>query len=915
VTAAQQSLTSLDRSGHDDSADASSGWALALEAVRLAAVEPGLAQQLGRQAEEVGRRERDWTTISLARRARGVAAVHLRRLSEAVPLLRAAVVAAQRAGEPGLAGEARMSLASALVLRGQPAQGFAEIELALSVLTGVYAARARTQRSAILQELGRTEEALEDLRAALPALRRGHDVQWETRALSNRSLLLITRRHFVAAETDLLRARSLCTEHQLTLPGGYVEQNLGCLYSSRGDVPKALAHFDAAADLYAAHGMEVGSLLVDRAKVLMSVRLIAESRAAAEAAVATYAAQRRRVHLPEAQLLLSTAALLQGDHKAAAAVARSAAAAFARLGRSEWVTLARYAQIQAQVGAHAADGGDEPDSATKERVSLHQIRALANDLERAGWAVPALEARVLAGRISTIRGRPTVAREDFARAASARRRGPAEVRARAWLGEALLREAEGSRRGAKTALRAGLRIVEDYRASLGATELRAHVAVHRGALARTGLRLALEDGDPAAVHWWGERGRASADVRRPIRPPSDSVLAHDLEDLRTTMSEIDAARSAGRPTTVLVVRQVQLERRIRERTLTSGAAGAAAPQPPTLRAIAAELGEAALIEFVESNHMLFAVTVVAGRARLHPLGHNQMVRHCMKHLPFALHRLAGPTIRPQQLEAARLVWRRAATTLFDVLLRPIAHLLADRPLVVVPAGWLQSVPWSIVDFCQGRPVSVAPSAELWMAARHRRPISDRVVVVAGTGLSGAAAEALQVGNLYPGSTVMTERDSSASRVAKAMNGARLVHIAAHGNLRSDNPLFSSLLLADGPFTVYDIEQLPSSPHEVIMAACSTAVSHVTAGQEILGLAAALLRQQTASLVAPVVPVPDAETAPVMAALHRRLRQHLAPDEALAATQSEFRNGTPREQATAASFICLGGAAPAGAAGS
>jgi CHAT domain-containing protein len=372
------------------------------------------------------------------------------------------------------------------------------------------------------------------------------------------------------------------------------------------------------------------------------------------------------------------------------------------------------------------------------------------------------------------------------------------------------------------------------------------------------------------------------------------------------MSEIDEARGAGRSTAVLVARQVRLERVIRQRTLTSGAAGAAASQPPTLRELAAELGEAALIELVESDHTLFAVTVVAGRARLHPLGDDQMVRHCMRHLPFALHRIAGATTRPQQFEAARRVWRRAATTLFDVLLRPIAQLLAERPLVIVPAGWLQSVPWSIVDFCRGRPVSVAPSAELWMAARHRRPISDRVVVVAGKGLSGATAEAVSVGNQYPGSTVLTEKDASASRVAEAMNGARLVHIAAHANLRSDNPLFSSLLLADGPFTVYDIEQVPASPHEVIMAACSTAVSHVTAGHEILGLAAALLRQQTASLVAPVVPVPDAETAPVMAALHQRLRQHLSPAEALAATQLEFCSGTPREHASAASFICLGG---------
>jgi len=880
----------------------------AAAASRIAADRPEEAVELSGRVERAALAAHDWAAVSMSRRARGVAEMHLRRLAPARVHLRAAVAAAHRAGDAVLAGEAHMSLASVLVLGGSARRGFAEIELALTMLSGLAAARARVQRAAILQELGRLDEALRDLRLALPALRRAGDAQWETRALSNRSLMFTTRRQFAAAEQDLLRAQRLCRTHALTLPGAYVEQNLGCVRADRGDVPAALQHFDAAGELYRRHGIEVGSLQLDRARVLLSVRLVAEARAAAEGAAATFGEQRRKVQLPEAQLLVSTSALLQGDHGTAAAAARSAAAAFARLGRADGVALARYAKLQALVGAAALDG-ELLDSQLegRNRVEPAQLRRAAGELESAGWVVPALEARVLAGRLALARGQRPAARRDFAAAARMRRSGPADARARAWLGEALLRQATGSRRGARSALRAGLRIVDDHRATLGATELRAHVSVFRGALGRAGLRLALQEQDAHAVRWWAERGRASADELRPARPPEDPQLADHLAELRATMTEIEERRGSGASAAALVVRQVQLEHQIRDRTrvLGGGSVRAAAP-PPTLPDLAASLGEVALVELVDLDQTLHAVTVVEGRVRLHALGDRAAVQHALTHLPFALHRLARSETRALQLEGARQVLERASAVFEAELLRPVAAAVGDRPLVVVPSGWLQSVPWSVLPSCVGRPVSVAPSVATWLAASRRpaRPEAG-VLVVAGPGLAGAALEAREVAGLHPGAELLEDGAATAAAVGEAMGRSRLVHVAAHGLLRADNPLFSALRLADGPFTVHDLERLAATPDQVVLAACSSAVSHVTAGEEILGLAAALLAQGTASLVAPVVPVPDVETRPLMTSFHAGLRAGLSPARALAEAQQRYRLDSPQARAGAAGFVCLG----------
>ncbi|MGH8906444.1 MAG: hypothetical protein ACRD0K_08000 [Egibacteraceae bacterium] len=96
-------------------------------------------------------------------------------------------------------------------------------------------------------------------------------------------------------------------------------------------------------------------------------------------------------------------------------------------------------------------------------------------LESAGWTVAALDARIITARMAMALGRHATARRDLTQAARARQRGPADPRARAWHAEALRRLADGDRRGTRSALRAGLRVLDEFQASLGATELRASV--------------------------------------------------------------------------------------------------------------------------------------------------------------------------------------------------------------------------------------------------------------------------------------------------------------------------------------------------------------------------------------------------------------------------------------------------------
>ncbi|GFJ88407.1 CHAT domain-containing protein [Phytohabitans rumicis] len=177
-----------------------------------------------------------------------------------------------------------------------------------------------------------------------------------------------------------------------------------------------------------------------------------------------------------------------------------------------------------------------------------------------------------------------------------------------------------------------------------------------------------------------------------------------------------------------------------------------------------------------------------------------------------------------------------------------------------------------------------------------------MIVAAGPHLPGADREARAVAAIH-GASALTGPAATVEAVTAAMDGADLAHLAAHGSAYAHNPLFSSLRFADGPLMVYDLERLARVPHTVVLAACDSGRSVVYPGDELLGLAATFLSLGAAALVASVLPVLDAETAPFMAGFHERLAGGDPPAAALAAVQRVA--GDDEAMAVAAGFVCLG----------
>ena len=392
---------------------------------------------------------------------------------------------------------------------------------------------------------------------------------------------------------------------------------------------------------------------------------------------------------------------------------------------------------------------------------------------------------------------------------------------------------------------------------------------------------------------------------RPVRPPADPGLAATLSELRATVSAISGLRKAGGNTAHLEHRQVALELRIRDHNRRLAPDQAFTPAPPTqVRRLRECVGDAALLEFVQLGDTLHVVTVTKSRIRLCPLCPSAQAYDLIGRARFALRRLARRSPDDAGIEAARAMLADAAERLDGLLLRPVIREISDRPLVLVPTGALQALPWSILPSCAGRPVTVTPSAALWSTRPPGRGQHGPTLVAAGPGLPGAETEASAIASLHD-VTALAGGAATVEAVTNAMDGARLAHLAAHGHIHPENPLFTSLQFADGPLTVYDVERLRRPPHIVVLAACDVGRSAVRAGDEVMGLSAAFLALGTRQIIASVVPVPDAETAPLMIAFHRLLAAGESAAMSMALAQRQLSSSRPAAMAAAAGFVSIG----------
>jgi CHAT domain-containing protein/tetratricopeptide (TPR) repeat protein len=282
--------------------------------------------------------------------------------------------------------------------------------------------------------------------------------------------------------------------------------------------------------------------------------------------------------------------------------------------------------------------------------------------------------------------------------------------------------------------------------------------------------------------------------------------------------------------------------------------------------------------------------------------------------------------------------RRAAVALHAALLPPTV-LRKGQALVIVPDEELAGIPFAaLIDPASGRylvedrAVTVAPSASLYIHARERwrrlslRPPQSAMVIgdpqldaLAFPGLpalAGARDEAIRVADLYPSRELLIGEAATGPALLAGVGRREVLHFAGHTVPNRSAPGMSSLALADdgsaadGILYADEIAglSLPAT-RTVVLSACHTAGEPLLASEGSMNLARAFLAADVPTVVASLWRVDDQASAPLLIALHRRLRAGEAPASALRAAQLSFiRSAEPgsRSPVVWAGFEALGG---------
>src|SRR6266540_443069 len=329
-------------------------------------------------AERVLANSRDHGERSYAGQALGIASRQLGDVPAAVRHLRAALNDAAAVGQEREA-DVEASLGGTLAFAGRTAEALRHLDAAIQKVSGAPAARIRVRHGYLLQMIGRTVEAVEELRLAARVLRAVGDGVWEARALINLTQALIDRGDARRAEDTLTRAENLLRAAGQTYEAAAVRHNRGLAAALLGRVPEALAHYDAAEQMYADAGALPAELPEDRSAALLAAGLPSDALGFAQQAVDLL---RRRGASPA----------YRANALVRAADAALAVGLFRRQGRERGQTLARLDVVRAR---HA--GGE------RSRRLFSDAAKVAAAAERYR-VVEVIEAHLLAGQIALALG-------------------------------------------------------------------------------------------------------------------------------------------------------------------------------------------------------------------------------------------------------------------------------------------------------------------------------------------------------------------------------------------------------------------------------------------------------------------------------------------------------------------------------
>ncbi len=799
-------------------------------------------------------------------------------------------------------------------------------------------ARLEINVANIHQRQSRFGEALASYQLAYEQLQSYKDQEAMAAVLHNMAVCLIIRNDFQRALETYHRARKVSEKHNMPLLVAQADYNIAYLYFLRGDYQRAIEGLRAARERCQKNGDEYhfGLCDLDESEIYLELNLSTEAASLAQRAQKRFQKLGTAFEAGRSLVNFAIARHQQSESAAALALFREAQEIFAREGNPAWQALIELYRAmvlwetgQAEVAAeacHAALSFFEGAGLYRRAVlchlllariaqgnGAHQSAEVVEDAEEVDLGCDAQEhidaalrmlgtieapllgyhAHLIAGDLHRTRGNLRQSHRSYLLA----RRNLEALRGR-------LQGEELKIAFMKNKVEVYEKLVQIYLPQICPPEKRRRHAAAEKAFAY--MEQAKSRSLVELIF-----GRANPLTCLVPKQASERLTSlHQELNWHYRRLEIEQTRPEG--IAVEQIQNLQTQARALEdellqaiRELPGGgdaAAGRESRGMHMLEEIRATLGEdRSLVEYFQVGSRLIAAVVKGRDLEIIQLGEAGEAASAMRMLEFQLSKFSVRGIAQKESGKSLLAATESRLgELYRLLMAPLMGKLRGRHLVVVPHGVLHYLPfhalWDGEKYLIDRfTISYAPSASVY-AICHRKQAqgtgSSLLLGVHDKRAPWIRREIHAVAEVLPDPQIRLGPDATAQVLRTEGASSRFIHIATHGVFRRDNPMFSSVRLADSYLNIYDLYQLQLPAELLTLSGCGTGLSVVAAGDELLGLIRGLLSAGAQSLLLSLWDVHDRTTAQFMAAFYSKLQKHGDKGEALREAMLELREIRP-----------------------
>ena len=291
--------------------------------------------------------------------------------------------------------------------------------------------------------------------------------------------------------------------------------------------------------------------------------------------------------------------------------------------------------------------------------------------------------------------------------------------------------------------------------------------------------------------------------------------------------------------------------------------------------------------------------------------------------------------------------QQLAVELYDLLIKPITHLLeSDKLVCIVPDKVLNRLPYTTLIssadgtyFIEHYDSVLSPSSTMFIrrsktATERVLPRPEKALIVGDPQfdskvyssfkyLPAAYVEARQIAPFYSlPPDVLTRSEATEMRVVEGMEKADVIHLATHAVVDEQSPMYSKLLLAkttgeasdnqanDGVLFTNEIYNLRLKARLVVLPACRTGFERYYGGEGMVGIWSPFISRNVPLVVASLWAVDSDSTKELMINFHKlRTRNHLSSPAALRQAQLEMLRSSDkiyRQPYYWAPFVAIGG---------